>query len=375
MKHYPFLNLATINHRYNDAIKEAVNRVVDSGIYIGGPEVETFEKNMCNICNTPHCVGVSTGLDALRLILRGYMELGALKPNDEIIVPANTFIASVLAITDNNLKPIFVDPNQFSHNIDSHSLESYITQKTKAIMPVHLYGRVAWDEYLASFVKKYGLKVIEDNAQALGATSLHPGLYGSYATGSLGDAAAISFYPTKNVGAMGDAGAIVTNDSDLAQVVASLRNYGSDKQYHNTYRGLNCRLDPIQAAIINTKLPYLKEENEYRQQIADIYDQHIDNAEIVKPIKRIENEVVWHQYVIRVSNRTHFRDYMLSNGVETGIHYPIPPHKQPCYEQYSHLNLPIAEQLANEVVSLPISRCTSINDACEIAAIINNYRR
>ena len=158
-------------------------------------------------------------------------------------------------------------------------------------------------------------------------------------------------------------------------MVASLRNYGSDKQYHNTYRGLNCRLDPIQAAIINTKLPYLKEENEYRQQIADIYDQHIDNAEIVKPIKRIENEVVWHQYVIRVSNRTHFRDYMLSNGIETGIHYPIPPHKQPCYEQYSHLNLPIAEQLANEVVSLPISRCTTSKDACEIATIINNYHQ
>ena len=375
MKYYPFLNLATINHRYNDAIKEAVNRVVDSGIYIGGPEVEAFEKNICDICNTSHCIGVSTGLDALRLILRGYMELGQLKPNDEIIVPANTFIASVLAITDNNLKPIFVDPNQISHNIDSNSLEAHITPNTKAIMLVHLYGRVAWDENIVAIAKKYGLKVIEDNAQALGATSLHPGLHDSYNTGSLGDAAAISFYPTKNVGAMGDAGAIVTNDSDLAQVVASLRNYGSDKQYHNTYRGLNCRLDPIQAAIINTKLPHLKEENEYRQQIADIYDQYIDNTEIIKPIKRVKNEVVWHQYVIRVSNRTHFRDYMLSNGVETGIHYPIPPHKQPCYEQYCHLTLPISEQLANEVVSLPISRCTSINDAHEIATIINKYRQ
>ena len=374
MKHYTFLNLATINQRYNSAIKDAVNRVIDSGTYIGGDEVNAFEKNLSVICNTPHCVGVSTGLDALRLILRGYIELGIMKQGDEIIVPANTFIASALAITDNQLKPIFVDPNIVSYNINGDYLEEIITPNTKAIMPVHLYGRVAWNEKIVHIAKKHHLKVIEDNAQALGATSLHDGLYNSRATGSLGDAAAISFYPTKNIGAMGDAGAIVTHDKDLAHVVAALRNYGSNQQYHNSFKGLNCRLDPVQAAIINVKLPFLKEENKYRQSIADIYDSKISNAAIIKPLKRIENEVVWHQYVIRVANRNQFRNYMLENGVETAIHYPIPLHKQQCYCEYNNLNLPISEKICDEIVSLPITRCTSMQDAHEIATIINNYQ-
>ena len=374
MKRYPFLNLETINQKYNQAIKEAVSRVIDSGTYIGGPEVEAFEKNICAVCNTPHCVGVSTGLDAIRLILRGYIELGIMKPNDEVIVPANTFIASVLAITENGLKPVFVDPDPYTHNINSDLIETAITPRTKAIMPVHLYGRIAWDEQLVNIAKKYNLKIIEDNAQAIGATSPTKGLYNSFSTGSLGDAAAISFYPTKNIGAMGDAGAIVTFDKDLAKVVASLRNYGSDRQYHYIYAGVNCRLDPIQAAIINVKIPYLTEENKYRQEIADIYESCIENESIIKPLKRIDNEVVWHQYVIRTKKRDSFREYMLKNGVETSIHYAIPPHKQPCYSQYHDLKLPVAEQIANEVVSLPITRCTSTEDAHEIASIINNYR-
>ncbi len=374
MKQYPFLNLAIINQRYNTAIKEAVNRVIDSGTYIGGIEVETFEKNMSLICGTPHCIGVSTGLDAIRLILRGYIELGQINPGDEVIVPADTFIASVLAITENHLKPIFVDPDLYTYNITGDLIEAAITPHTKAIMPVHLYGRVAWDEKIVAVAKKHNLKVIEDNAQALGATALNNGLYGTRTAGSLGDAAAISFYPTKNIGALGDAGAIVTHDKDLAQVVTSLRNYGCDKQYHNLYTGLNCRLDPMQAAIINVKLPFVQEENKYRQAIADIYDSEINNSAVTKPIKCIDNEVVWHQYVIRVDNRNHFREYMAANGVETAIHYPIPPHKQPCYHQYSNLNLPIAAKIGNEVVSLPITRCTSIGDARYIATIINSYR-
>ncbi len=375
MKRYPFLNLETINQRYNCAIKDAINKVIDSGIYIGGEEVETFEKNISDICNTPHCIGVSNGLDAIRLIIRGYIELGIMSPGDEIIVPADTFIASALAITENGLKPIFVDPNIDTYNINSNTLETSITPRTKAIMPVHLYGRISWDEQLAHIVKKYHLKVIEDNAQAIGATSIDKGLYGTYNAGSLGDAAAISFYPTKNIGAMGDAGAIVTHDSELAKVVSSLRNYGSNQQYNYIYAGVNCRLDPIQAAIINVKVPFINEENKYRQSIADIYEKEIHNEAIIKPLKRINNEVVWHQYVIRTNNREKFREYLLDNGVETSIHYPVPLHKQPCYSQFHNLNLPIAEQIGNEVVSLPITRCTSFQDANEIASIINNYQQ
>lgn len=375
MKHYTFLNLETINNRYNQAIKEAVSRVIDSGTYIGGPEIDSFEQNLSAICGAPHCIGVSTGLDAIRLILRGYTELGVMAHGDEVIVPANTFIASVLAITENKLTPVFIDPNPLTHNIDSAAIEAAITPRTRAIMPVHLYGRIAWDENMASIAKKHNLKVIEDNAQALGATSLHEGLYGTHSAGSLGDAAAISFYPTKNIGAMGDAGAIATHDKDLAQVVAALRNYGYTKQYHCDYTGLNCRLDPIQAAIINVKLPYLNEENKYRQEIADIYELEINNNAIIKPLKRINNEVVWHQYVIRTANRNHFRDFMLKNGVETSIHYPIPPHKQQCYSQYNHISLPIAEQICDEIVSLPITRCTSLDDAHDIASIINGYKQ
>ena len=374
MKQYPFLNLGTINNIYSNDIKNAVNRVIDSGQYIGGKEVIELEQNLASYCNTPYAVGVSNGLDALRLIFRAYIELGIMTPGDEVIVPANTYIASVLAITDNNLTPVFIEPRLDTYNINSDLIEQAITPRTRAIMLVHLYGRIAWDEKIIEIAKKHNLKIIEDNAQAIGATATTDGLYGSRISGSLGDAAAISFYPTKNIGALGDAGAVVTHDEELAQVVIALRNYGSNRQYHNIYQGLNCRLDPIQAAILNIKLPHTNDENKYRQEIADIYESEIKNEAIVKPLKRIENEVVWHQYVIRTTDRDKFRNYMQEHGVETGIHYPIPPHKQLCYSQYSHLNLHIAEQIGKEVVSLPITRCTSLQDAHEIAEIINNYQ-
>ena len=374
MKQYPFLNLGTINNIYSNDIKNAVNRAIDSGQYIGGKEVIELEQNLASYCKAPYAVGVSNGLDALRLIFRAYIELGIMVPGDEVIVPANTYIASVLAITDNGLIPIFVEPRLDSYNLNSDLIENAITPRTKAIMTVHLYGRVAWDEKLTTIAKKYNLKVIEDNAQAIGATSPIDGLYDSHFTGALGDAGAISFYPTKNIGALGDAGAVITHDNNLAQVISALRNYGSDRQYHNIYAGLNCRLDPIQAAIINIKLQHINQETEYRQAIADIYEAEINNESIVKPLKRINNETVWHQYIIRTSHRNRFREYMLENGVETAIHYATPPHRQPCYSQYAHLQLPITEKIANEVVSLPITRCTSIQDAHEIAEIINNFK-
>lgn len=374
MKQYTFLNLGTINQQYNTAIKDAVNRVIDSGRYIGGENVTRFEENLSTLCGVPYTIGVSNGLDALRLIFRGYIELGIMQPGDEVIVPANTYIASVLAISDNGLKPIFVEPKLDTYNLDSSLIEKAITPRTRAIMTVHLYGRVAWDEKLTNIAKKYNLKIIEDNAQAIGATSLCDGLYESHTTGALGDAAGFSFYPTKNIGALGDAGAVTTHDNQLAEIVTALRNYGSDYQYHNKYTGLNCRLDPIQAAILNVKLPFLREENKYRQSIANIYNSEINNSAIIKPLECSDNEMVWHQYIVRVANREHFRNYMTQNSVETAIHYPIPPHLQPCYKQYNNLKLPIAEKIANEVVSLPITRCTSIQDAIEISNIINNYR-
>lgn len=374
MKRYTFLELAGVNKPYIDEIKEAVNRVIDSGRYIGGVEVEAMEQSLATYCEAPHAVGVSNGLDALRLIFRGYVELGVMSPGDEVIVPSNTYIASVLAVSDNGLVPVFVEPELLTYNLDVNLVEQAITKRTRAVMPVHLYGRVCWNGKLAEIAKRHNLKIVEDNAQSIGATSLCAGLYGSRKTGALGDAGAFSFYPTKNIGAMGDAGAVVTHDKALARVVTALRNYGSDRQYHNVYVGLNCRLDPIQAAILRVKLTRVDEENKYRQQLADIYEQEIDNAMVVKPLKRVDNEVVWHQYVVRTANRDDFRKYLLDNGVETAIHYAIPPHKQPCYRQYSHLQLPIAEQIGNEVVSLPITRCTSPEDAHEISAIINGYR-
>lgn len=373
MTKYPFLNLATINARYANEIKEAVNRVIDSGRYIGGDEVVNLENNLSTLCNAPYAIGVSNGLDALRLIFRAYIELGVMNHGDEIIVPSNTYIASILAISDNGLVPRLVEPDIASYNLDSNLIEEAITPLTKGILTVHLYGRVAWDMKLVEIARKYNLKIIEDNAQAIGATSMCEGLYGSKITGALGDAGAFSFYPTKNIGALGDAGAVVTHDKGLAEAIKAIRNYGSDYQYHNLYAGLNCRLDPIQAAILNVKLSHLDEETKYRQEIADIYESQINNSAVIKPLKRLSNEQVWHQYIVRVANRDKFRKYLSDNGVETAVHYPTPPHKQPCYKQLAHRHLPIAEKIAHEVVSLPITRCTTPVDAHEIAKIINRY--
>ncbi|MBQ9076516.1 MAG: DegT/DnrJ/EryC1/StrS family aminotransferase [Muribaculaceae bacterium] len=373
MKRYPFLELHTINSTYSEEIKQAVSRVVDSGRYIGGDEVEVFEENLSRLCDAPFAIGVSNGLDALRLIIRGYIELGVFSPGDEIIVPADTYIASVLAITDNGLYPVFVDPELSTYNLDPALIEQSITPRTRAIMTVHLYGRVSWDSTIVSLAKKYNLKIIEDNAQAIGAISPIEGIHGTHITGGLGDAAGISFYPTKNIGALGDAGAVVTGDTLLAKAIRALRNYGSDRLYHNIYAGLNCRLDSIQAAILNVKLAHVNEENGYRRTIAGIYGSCITNPAVTLPLRNVADECVWHQYVVRVSDREQFRQYLDHNGVETAIHYAVPPHRQPCYARYSSLELPVADKIGNEVVSLPITRCTSPDDAAEISGIINRY--
>lgn len=371
---YPFLDLGGINRPYLPEIEDAALRVIRSGRYIGGGEVERFEADLRAYTGAPYAVGVSNGLDALRLILRAWIELGRIAPGDEVIVPSNTYIASVLAITDNGLTPVFVEPDLATLNLDSAKVEAAVTPRTRAVMPVHLYGRVCWDATLASIVRRHNLLVIEDNAQAIGALSETPGLFGTIAAGSLGHAGAFSFYPTKNLGAMGDAGAVVTHDAELARVVAALRNYGSLRQYDNIYAGLNCRLDPMQAAILSAKMPHLAEENRARRATAAIYLSEIANPLVSLPAPAVAETSVWHQFVVRVADRDAFRAYLAANGVETAVHYATVPHRQPCYSRYSSLSLPIAERIGREVVSLPVSSCTSEADAKAIAGIVNGFK-
>lgn len=370
---YPFLDLGEVNRRYIEEVKRRVMSVIDSGYYIGGSEVERLEQHLCRLTSAPYAVGVSNGLDALRLIFRAYIELGRLSPGDEVIVPANTYIASILAVTDMGLTPIFVEPDPATMNLDTALIEQHITPRTRAILTVHLYGRVCYDRRLRDLANAHSLIVVEDNAQAIGAVSTEPGNHGSRAAGALGDAGAFSFYPTKNIGAMGDAGAVVTHDKALADTVAALRNYGSDRRYHNIYAGYNCRLDPMQAAIIDVKLSHIDEEIHHRQALADIYDNCITNPKVTKPLNEGDGRCVWHQYVVRVDERDRFREYLRQHGVATDVHYATPPHQQPCYSRYSQLSLPITCQIASTVVSLPISRCTSLSDARAIADIINKY--
>ena len=370
---YPFARLADTNAPYRDQLVEAATRVIDSGYYVGGPELQTFETMLADMHHAPAAIGVTNGMDALRLILRGYKELGKLKDGDQVIVPANTYIASVLAITDNGLEPVFVEPDLRTLNLDTSLVERHITDRTRAIMTVHLYGRVCWDDTLAGVARRHNLLVVEDNAQAIGAQADTDGLFASRHTGALGHAGAFSFYPTKNIGALGDAGAVVTNDNELADVISAIRNYGSDRQYHNIYKGLNCRLDPMKAAMLAVKLPHTDAENTYRRTIAGIYQTQITNPHIVKPLWTDQNTCVWHQYTIRTTHRDDLRRHLADHGVETAIHYPTPPHRQPCYTQYSHLHLPITDTIANTILSLPITRTTTPADAAAIAAIINTY--
>ena len=370
---FPFLRLSDVNAPYRDEMAEAMLRVLDSGYYIGGPELERFERMLAEACDAQYAVGCTNGLDALRLIFRGYKELGMLKDGDEVIVPANTYVASILAVTDNNLTPVFVEPDNRTLNLDTSLIDRHITPRTRAILTVHLYGRTCWDAILADAARRHNLIVVEDNAQAIGARSNAPGLFGSHVTGGLGHAGAFSFYPTKNIGALGDAGAVVTHDAELAKAIRALRNYGSDRQYHNIYKGLNCRLDPMKAAVLAVKLPHTDAENALRRERAALYDRLITNPLIEKPLWVEDSSCVWHQYVVRVAERDAFRKYLADNGVETAIHYAVPPHLQPCYREYAGLSLPVTCAIADSVVSLPITRTTQIDDIPAICDIINDW--
>ncbi|TYB33260.1 MAG: DegT/DnrJ/EryC1/StrS family aminotransferase [Flexistipes sinusarabici] len=363
----PFLDLKGINAQYRDELKEACNRVIDSGWYIQGNECKEFEKEFAEYCGTKYAVGVANGLDALTLILRAYKEFGIVCDDDEVIVPSNTYIASILAISENNLTPVLVEPDINTYLIDPEKVESKITSKTKAIMPVHLYGQTCQMDKINEIAKKYNLKVIEDSAQAHGA------YFGNKKAGNLGDASGFSFYPGKNLGALGDAGAVTTNDEELASTIRALGNYGNHKKYENTYKGINSRLDELQAALLRVKLRHLNDEIEKRRAIASYYIKNIKNEKIILPTLRAEDNHVWHLFVIRVSKRDELQKYLLDNGIQTLIHYPIPPHKQNAYAEWNNDNYPISEQIHDEVLSLPISGVQSLEDTKKIVKKINLF--
>ncbi len=370
-----FLDLKKINESFEPELSQAVQRVVDSGWYLLGKELIAFEEEYAQYIGTKNCIGCGNGLDALRLIFRAYLEMGVMAEGDEVIVPANTYIASILAITDNRLRPVLVEPDLATYNIDPFQIEDKITEKTRAIMIVHLYGQNGMHSEIERLAKKYNLKLIEDNAQAQGC------YYGNKRTGSLGDAAGNSFYPGKNLGALGDAGAVTTDDDELAQLIRTLANYGSSKKYVNDYQGLNSRLDEIQAAILRVKLARLDQDNQKRREVADYYIKHIKNPEIILPAvdltcgEVVHNQShVWHLFVVRCLQRDRLLQYLTENGVQTLIHYPIPPHKQLAYQELNNLSLPVTENIHNEVISLPIASIIDDKDLEIITEIISEYR-
>lgn len=367
---FPFLDLADVNAPYLDELQAAAARVVASGRYVGGGECEAFETELAAMTATRFAVGVSNGLDALRLILKAYIEMGDMRPGDEVLVPANTYVASVLAISDAGLRPVLVDADLATLNLDSRLLRDSVTSRTRAIMTVHLYGRVAWSDTIEAVAREFGLKVIEDNAQAIGAS------WHGRPTGSLGDAAAFSFYPTKNIGALGDAGAVTTSDERLAAIVRALANYGSDRRYHNIYKGANCRLDPLQAAFLRVKLPHTAVENERRRMLARIYTGEVPTSEklILPAMPADPAEHVFHQFVVLAADRPALETYLQTNGVGYDIHYATPPHMQPCYAgAFAGVRLPVTERIAASCLSLPITRSTTPDDALAIASILGGF--
>ncbi|MEM9649293.1 MAG: DegT/DnrJ/EryC1/StrS family aminotransferase [Bacteroidota bacterium] len=362
-----FLDLQKINSQFASDLKKAAARVIDSGWYLLGEELASFEKNYSKFCGTDYAIGVANGLDALRLILKGYMEMGVFEKGDEVIVPAHTYIASVLAITDNGLKPVFAEPDVNSFNLDASKLEGLITKRTKAVMAVHLYGQISVNQRIIDICAHHGLKLIEDAAQSHGA------IWNGKVSGSIGDAAGHSFYPGKNLGALGDAGAVTTNDSELAKMVRTLGNYGSTKKYENQYQGLNSRLDEMQAAFLNVKLEHIAKDIDGRRKVANYYLNHIDNKEIRLPVVSAPESHVWHLFVTRSKHRENLQSHLAEKGVQTLIHYPIPPHKQQAYSQYGTLELPITEQLHDEVLSLPMSASMTDGEIQKVVQSINCY--
>ncbi len=362
-----FLDLQKITEKYKDEIHNAVSRVVDSGWYLQGEENARFESEYAHYIGTNYCVGCANGLDALIWIFRAYMEMGVMQKGDEVIVPANTYIATILAITENGLKPVLVEPSIETYQIVDSKIEEAITKKTKAICIVHLYGQCAYTEKIGDFCKKYNLKLIEDNAQA------HGCLYKGKRTGSLGDAAGHSFYPGKNLGALGDGGAVTTNDENLAKIIRSLANYGSSKKYVFDYVGRNSRLDEIQAAILSVKLKHLDDDNNARRKVAKQYLDGITNSMIILPKVTDWTSHVFHIFPIRCKKRDELQKYLAENGVQTLIHYPIPPHKQKCYSEWNHFSYPITEQIHNEELSLPISQVITDEEIEKIVNLIHDF--
>ncbi len=424
-----FLDLKKVNDSFEPDLSAAIRRVLESGWYLHGNEVRCFEREYAEYIGTKHCISVANGLDALRLILRAYIELGVMKEGDEIIVPANTFIASILAITENRLQPVLVEPDIDTYNLDLSLIEKHISERTKAILVVHLYGQACWSEELERVSRKYNLKIIEDNAQAAGAYYVSE--FQSFSvsksdlnsetmkpispaeaiakvgnpetlkrwnpetlkrTGSLGNASGHSFYPGKNLAALGDGGAVTTNDDELADVVRTIANYGSKIKYQNIYKGLNSRLDEIQAAILRVKLPRLDTDNQRRREIAQYYIKNIRHPDIILPGTRhpeldelresilksgtlaLNPEHVWHLFVIRYQNRDKLQNYLHDNEIQTVIHYPIPPHKQLAYKEWNGLNLPVTEKIHREVLSLPMSQVMTCQEAERVVRAINNFK-
>ena len=370
-----FLSLKDVTALHGVEINEAVNRVVNGGWYLQGKENETFEENYAKFIGTKYCIGCANGLDALIWIFRAYIEMDVMQPGDEVIVPANTYIATILAITENGLKPVLVEPRINTLEIDDDLIEAAITPKTKAIAIVHLYGRNAYTDKIGAICKKYNLKLVEDNAQAHGCKHAD-----GRVTGSIGDAAGHSFYPGKNLGALGDGGAVTTNDPELSAAVRTLANYGSQKKYVFKYTGRNSRLDEIQAAVLDVKLKYLVEDNAHRKEVAHYYYEHINNPLITLPDLLPDEQNAYHLFPILVADgkRDALHDYLERNGVGTVIHYPIAPHMQECYAKevwnVPKLSLPITERIADEELSLPIGPAIRIEEVAEVVRLINAFK-
>jgi dTDP-4-amino-4,6-dideoxygalactose transaminase len=363
----PFLNLKHINAQYRDEIMEAITRVLDSGRYILGDEEARFERAFSDYCGVKYTVGVASGLDALTLIFRAYIELGIFSEGVEILVPANTYIASILSISANRLMPVLVEPDINTYNIDVNAIEEKITSKTKAILVVHLYGQIGYSREIQRIGDKYGLKIIEDSAQAHGA------VYEGQRSGNLGNASGFSFYPAKNLGAIGDAGAVTTNDEPLAETIRALRNYGSKSKYENLYKGVNSRLDELQAAILSVKLKYLERDNAKRRYIAGSYLNGIKNAKLILPQAVSPDGHVWHLFVVRAQNREAFHGYLGEKGIRTVIHYPIPPHLQRAYSEWNKRRFPVTEEIHKTILSLPVDITMTDEQVQYVIGMCNLY--
>lgn len=371
----PFLNLKQINLRNRKELHQVLEEALNSGWFILGEKVKLFEKEFAEFCGTKYCIGVANGLDALILIIEGYKQMGLFAEGDEVIVPSNTYIASIIAVSKAGLVPVLCEPDINTYNIDPSAIEAKITSRTRAILPVHLYGRLCDMDPINAIAQKHNLKVIEDSAQSQGAIYTN-----NKRSGNLGDASGFSFYPGKNLGALGDAGAITTNDSKLAEVLRALRNYGSHVKYENLYIGINSRLDELQAGFLSVKLKHLDSDNDIRRRVARYYHDHITNDKIILPTKSMKTNIeedkshIWHCFTVRTSNRKVFEKYLSDNGIQTVIHYPKPPHKQKAYPEWQHMSFPISELIHDQIISLPISPVITESEMREIVKTVNNYQ-